>query len=101
MKKSDYIRGTGSCRFDELRTESVNAIRDFFTTGEHGSMEDTVLHCFQTTGEKKGFFGKTGYQYTEMVITTEFLLWGLSGDGVRASSVFRDELRKAVDEPGK
>lgn len=85
MKVPEYLRSTKQCRFDDLRPEFIAPIRKFIEENELGDVERNIINCYQTTSDTKSLFGTVLHQFTDMVITPEFLFWGVSGDKVKAT----------------
>ena len=83
MKKSEYTRSTLERRFDEMKPTFRNNIRIFAEEYKLGDVESEILHCFETTNQKKGFLGRVKTDYTEICITKTYLFFGIFTDKVK------------------
>jgi hypothetical protein len=83
MKRGERRLITRQCRFDELQPVFIREVRDFIKNKKPGNLKSTILHCYETTYMEKNFFlGIVYHQYTDLVITPEWFIWGVSdGDG--------------------
>ncbi|MCX6157984.1 MAG: hypothetical protein NTY74_08420 [Ignavibacteriae bacterium] len=113
MKKSEYIRSTLECRFDEMKPSFRNNVRAFAEEYKLGDVENEIINCFETTNRKKGFLGRIKTDYTEICITKGYLFWGTftdkAEDGIGAAEwkdmievrEWKDsELGKLIEESG-
>ncbi len=80
MKKSDYTRSTKECRFSDFKSGFKQAVKKYSEEHKLGDIEKEILHCFETTNNKKVFLGRIKTSYTEICITKRFLFWNVVKD---------------------
>lgn len=83
IKRGEQRIITKKCRFDDLQPLFVSAVRDYLKSVKTGNIKSLSMHCFETTIMKKGYISGTVYRYyTDLVITSDLLFWGIcDGDG--------------------
>lgn len=89
MKRGEKRITTRKCRFEELEPAFVSQVRNFVKSKKAVTLKDTAIHCYETTYLEKGifwgFFGIVYQRNTDLVITPEWLFWGIiDGEGSSA-----------------
>ena len=80
MKKSEFTRLTHECSLAELQPKFNHYLTEYLNTNRLKLVDNEVRYCFETTNTKKGFFGKTLINYTNICISNDFLFWGIISD---------------------
>lgn len=85
---SDYTRTTRECPVTRLRSELLQAARDYFQAHELGDLEAETLMCCETVSRKKATGRLAAWLkgemdtiiYTGTLLTSQWLIWVRSGD---------------------
>jgi hypothetical protein len=80
MKKSEYSRSTAELKFSELRPKFISYFQKYLEENKLEILESDIRFCFETTNEKKKFFGGVETNYTVICLTNNFLFWGIIHD---------------------
>lgn len=81
MKPNTYTRSTVECRLADLRPGFIQSLKPYAEEHQIKDVESEVLYCFETTNQKKGFFGKIKTSYFNIIIAKTFLFWNHLKDG--------------------
>ena len=81
----EYLRSTRKCSFDDFKPEIREKMMHQVESYDLGDIVSEALICCETLSErkKKSLFGKdrglTGEkQYTDIMVTPRFLIWGIA-----------------------
>ena len=80
MRKSDYIRSTAACKFENLKPKFIQYLKAYTQKHKLENIEKEVPQCFEVTNIKTGFLGKEEISYTGICVTKRFLFWGVTFD---------------------
>jgi hypothetical protein len=77
---SEYNRTTRGCTLNTMHLEISAAIRTHIEHYELGDIEPNILACCETTSvkPKKGLFGKEEIITTGVILTEQWLIWGVA-----------------------
>ncbi len=103
---SDYHRTTRECLVSQLHPDLYLALRNHFQEQKLGHMETQTQSCCETVSEKKTKnkllswlnSGLDGTVHTEILFTSEWLIWVRSGDrsGMQLASADLKEISVRV-----